>query len=410
MKRRGALARRSAAEWGVRAAVAVIATGLGLGSVTSSLAYLIRGSSPERAHILAPNDGRITALLSVKALNPDGKPGDKRQSDALAALALKQDPTAVPALTTLGVNAELRGNKALARHIFAYAQILSRRDLPTRLWAIEDAVGREDIPGALRNYDIALRTSRRAPEILFPILVRSIADPNIRNSLARTLSTRPAWGEQFVAYVSSNGPDAQATAELFMLLERRGVKQSPGPAAALIKRLLAEGQPEVAWRYYKGITPNADRRKSRDPDFLQNRITPSPFDWNSISDGGVSSTIQRGDHGGIFDFAVPSNFGGPMLQQVQLLPAGSYVLEGRSVGIDQNNDALPYWVLSCSDGREIGRVTVSPSKQNDGRFSGRFDVPSACPIQQLTLVSRPSDNLSGVTGQIDSVELRPLQG
>lgn len=409
MKRRGALARRSSREWGVRAAIALAATWLGFSSVTSSLAFLIRGSSPEWAHALAPNDGRITALLSVKALSPDGKPANKKQSGLLASLALKQDPTAVSALTTLGVNAELRGDKASARRIFAYAQTLSRRDLPTRMWAIEDAVGREDISGALRNYDIALRTSRRAPELLFPILVTSIADPNVRNALARTLAARPAWGEQFVAYVSSNGPDAEATAELFMSLERRGVEQSTGPAAALIKRLLAEGRPEVAWRYYKTITPNADRRKSRDRDFLVNRITPSPFDWNPISDGGISSTIQRGDHGGIFDFAVPPNFGGPMLQQVQLLPAGTYVLEGRSAGIEQNTDALPYWVLSCNDTRELGRVTVPSSSHDNGIFSGRFDIPSTCPIQQLTLISRPSDNISGVTGQIEFVQLRPAQ-
>lgn len=406
-KRRVPRPRRSATEWGMRGALAVAAAGLGTVSVTHSLAYMIRGSAPARAHALAPWDGRITALLSEQLSGPDATPADRKQADELARLALRQDPTAVPAVATLGINAQVRGDTAAARRIFVYSEKLSRRDLRTRLWAIEDAVGRGDIPGALRNYDIALRTSRIAPDLLFPVLASAISDSDIRQALIATLVLRPAWSEQFLGFVAGTGPDARATASLFEALQRRGIALPAGAAPALVGRLLAENHVDDAWRFYTALTPGADRRVARDPDFTANLQSPTPFDWLPITDSGVSATLQRGERGGIFDFAVPSNLGGPILRQTQLLPPGDYAIEGRSIGIEQAGNALPYWTLTCPDGRELGRVVVPNSAQANGRFAGRLTVPAGCPVQQLVLVARPSEQLSGLTGQIDDIRLRP---
>lgn len=406
-KRRATRPRRSATEWGVRGALAVAAAGLGYFSVTHSVAYMIRGSAPARAHALAPWDGRITALLSEQLSGPEATAADRKRADDLARLALRQDPTAVPAVATLGINAQVRGDTAAARRIFAYSETLSRRDLRTRLWAIEDAVARNDIAGAMRNYDIALRTSRIAPDLLFPVLASAITDAEIRQALVATLTKRPIWSDQFTGFVSGNGPDPRATASLFEALHRRGIALPAASPAALIGRLLAEGRADDAWRFYATLTPGADRRIARDPGFTANLTAPTPFDWVPITDSGVSATIQRGEQGGIFDFAVPPNLGGPLLRQTQLLSPGDYRIEGRSIGIEQAADALPYWTLTCAEGRELGRVTVPNSAVANGRFVGRFTVPAGCPVQQLLLVARPSESLSGLTGQIDDVRLRP---
>ncbi len=402
-RRRARSPRRSATEWAVSGALAIAAAGLGTVSVLHSLAYMIRGSAPARAHALAPWDGRITALLSEQLSGPTASLVDRKRADDLARLALFQDPTAVPAVATLGINAQVQGETAAAREMFSYSQRLSRRDLRTRLWAIEDAVGRNDIPEALRNYDIALRTSRVAPDLLFPVLASAINEADIRGALITTLAKRPPWGQLFVAYVAENGPDARATAAFMVGLQKSGIPQPDGSVAALIARLLAEGHSDDAWRYYAAITPGVDRRRSRDPNFTTNRTTP--FDWNPLGDSGISTTMQRGDRGNIFDFTVPSNLGGPLLRQTQMLPPGKYRIEGRSTGIEQPDSALPYWLLSCADGRELGRVTIPASTRMNGRFMGEFNVPAGCTTQQLALVAKPSDQMSGVTGQIESVQL-----
>ncbi len=400
--------RRSATEWAARSGLTVVAVGLGTVSVAHSLAYTIRGSNPVLAHALAPWDGRMTALLSEQLSGPDASAADRRRADDLARLALRQDPTAVPAVATLGINAQIRGDTAGARRILAYSEKLSRRDLRTRLWAIEDAVARNDIPSVLRDYDIALRTSQIAPDLLFPILASAIGNTEIRQELAETMARRPIWNDQFLGFVAGNGADARATASLFETLHRHRIGLPQGAAPMLVGRLLAEQYIDDAWRFYTVIRPGVDRQMARDPDFTANLASPTPFDWQPVTDSGVSASIQRGENGGIFDFAVPPNLGGPVLRQTQLLSPGDYVIEGHSIGIEQSDTALPYWTLTCPDGRELGRIIIPNSVQAKGRFAGRFTVPKGCPVQQLQLVARPSDALSGVTGQMDDVRLGPV--
>ncbi|MGN7161596.1 hypothetical protein [Sphingomonas sp. SAFR-052] len=406
-KRRATRPRRSAAEWAVRGALAIAAAGLGGVSVAHSLAYMMRGSAPAQAHALAPWDGRITALLSEQLSGPEASPADRRRADELARLALRQDPTAVAAVATLGINAQVRGDTVGARRIFAYSEKLSRRDLRTRLWANEDAVARGDIPGALRNYDIALRTSRIAPDILFPVLVNAISDQEICAALARTLAGRPPWGEQFIMSAVSNAPDARATANLIYLLHLKRVPLPVEASSILVERLIREGHTNDAWRLYATFSPDVKRKESRNPKFAESPVAPTPFDWMSVTDGGIVGTIQRSGQGGFFDFSVPTSLSGPILQQTQILEPGIYTLSGRSSGIEQGGSALLYWVLACTEGHELGRVAVPNSSQEKGRFSGDFIVPVNCPVQKLQLVTRPSDTLAGLSGQINEVQLRP---
>lgn len=400
--------RRSRTEWVVRAGLALFAMGLGYIAVTHSLAQVLRRDSPARAHALAPDDGRITAQLATKLASADADAALRAESDRLARQALRQDPTAVAAVATLGLNAQIAGDSKAARRYFAYSDKLSRRDLKTRLWMIEDAVARDDIPEALRNYDIALRTSRSAPDILYPVLASAISDMTIRAELVRTLAAQPSWSQGFIAFVGGNGPDAQAAAILFRALRNARVPISNTAQAAVINRLIADARYDAAWAYYASVWPAADRRRSRDPQFAANLESPSSFDWTSLGgNSGVATVIQSGPQGGLFDFAAPASVGGPLLQQMQLLPPGDYLLEGRSIDIDQLEGARPYWVLVCLDGREFGRLVLPNSVQNGGRFRGRFIVPSGCPAQYIRLVARPSNAIGGLSGHIAEAMLRP---
>jgi tetratricopeptide (TPR) repeat protein len=406
-RRKSRLPRRSSKEWAVRIALALLALVLGYFVVTRSLAQVLRTKVPEQAYRLAPYDGRITAYLSAKMSGPGSTAEERAESDRLARLALRQDPTAVAAVATLGINAQLRGDTEAARRYFEYSDKLSRRDLRTRLWFIEDAVAREDIPEALRHYDIALRTSRGAPDLLYPVLGAAISDATIRSELAKTLAAKPSWTESFVGYAAVNG-DTVSVARLFQDLRRANVIISDPAQASVIGRLVTEENYTAAWSYYASVRPNTDRRRSRDTSFAVNLTAPSPFDWAPLGgDAGISTVIQSGNQDGIFDFSAPATVGGPLLQQLQLLPTGDYVIEGRTIDLDQADAARPYWVLICTNGRELGRVEVPNSSENGGVFRGRFTVNAGCPAQYLRLVARPSNAIGGLSGQIDEVQLRP---
>lgn len=405
MEFRRDLARRSPKEWAVRLMLAAVAVVLGYFSLAFTLAQVVVKQDPGLAYWLAPYDGRITAAYATSLAGHDASPQDRARADALAKRALQQDSTAVAAAATLGMNASVSNDETAARRYFGYAQRLSRRDVRTQLFMIEDAVQREDIPGALHQYDTTLRVFPTLSDMLYPVLASASADPQIRRVLVKTLAGKPAWSESFVNFVASSNVDPKSTAALFLDLRRAGVSVPEAARAGAVSSLIEGGQTDAAWSYYASIRPGADRRRSRDPRFATTQETPSPLDWTPINEGGLTTNIQ----GGIFDFAAPASFGGPMLQQVQFLPPGTYRLSGHSIGIEQAEDALPYWTLRCQNGREFGRVEVPNSSVAKGHFTGTFSVPADCPVQTLVLTARPSDAVSGLSGQFDRVELVPAR-
>ena len=408
MPRRLSKTRRSRAEWSVRGMLALTAAALGYVSVAYTLGYSLRTSATERGHRLAPADGRITALMAQRLAKIDARAADRHLANRLARAALLQDPTAVVAASTLGLNAQLAGDTKSARRLFSYAEKLSRREFQTEIWAIEDAVGRGDVPGVLHHYDVALRTSRSAPDVLFPILASAISDSDIRSALLKTLMNGPVWGPSFVNYASANA-ESDAAIRLSQSMTRAGLAVTDEPRARVVSAMIGQGRARSAWAYYTTFRANADPRISRDARFNADVKLPTPFDWVAINDDGMSASIQRNGNAGIFDFAAPPSVGGALLRQMQVLPTGEYRLAGHSIGIDQDVAVRPYWLLNCSDGRELGRVNIPNSIQAKGMFEGRFTVPADCPVQSLMLVARPTDNVVGLSGQIDWVRLEPLR-
>lgn len=407
-RRKSDFASRKPREWGIRAAIAALALVLAYFAVAHSLAQVLRTKAPERAYAMSSYDGRITAYLSGKLSGPEATTEQRQKADQLARRALMQDATAVAAVATLGLNAQMRGELATARRYFAYSDKLSRRDLRTRLLMIEDAVAREDIPGALRNYDIALRTSRAAPDLLFPVLASAIGDTAIRQETIDILSDKPEWSDHFLNYVASQGNDPASASQLFIELEGSGVTVSSFAQAGITNKLIEQGEFNAAWTHYARTRRIKDRRTLRDPGFTQALTYPSQFDWTPLGgDSGISATIQPASAGGFFEYSAPATVGGPLLQQLLMLTPGDYLLEGRSVEIDQQTPDLPYWSLICVDGRELGRVVVTNSAEAAGRFGGRLAVPADCRAQHLRLIARSSNAIGGQSGRIDEVRLRP---
>lgn len=391
----------------MRGALAAAAAVLGYVCVAHTLADAVARKDPAFAHRLAPGDANIAARLAISLSGVEATSADRQRADLIAREAVLRDATAVLAVVALGINAEVRGDRSQARRLFAYSQDLSRRVLQAQLWGIEDAVARNDVAEALRHYDIALRVkSASAADLLYPVLASATTDPAIRAELVKTLAANPDWAQSFIAYMAGRGPDPRTTAAFFLSLSRVGVPVPETARTPVINALIEGGFLDAAWRYFATTGRAGDRRTSRDPRFAFDSEAPASLDWTPINDGSVTTSIQ----GGVFDFAAPASIGGPLLQQLQLLPPGAYRIVGHSSGIEQEARARPYWVLTCrKGGRELGRVPLPNSADANGRFSGRFSVPPSCPVQMLMLVARPSDAVAGLSGRIDHVQLAPAR-
>ena len=408
MRAMGSARRGTTPQAWVRWIIAAGCAVLGLASVTATTANVVARIDLTRARALARGNGTIAAAAALQqfGLNPSAEPNSQAAQTARAAIL--DDPTAVKALVVLAFQASLSGSRARSDAIFAQASRLTRRELRSQIWAIENAVNQGDVLGALRHYDVALRTSTEAPAMLFPTLASALAEPRIRASLIDVLSAHPSWQESFVAFLADSPVAPRSAAVFFQEAAAQGIAPDNALKAQLVDQLFEAGAIDESFAYYATFRPVPSRLRSRDERFNMLAERRAVFDWTTGQDAGLSAGIFPDKAGGLVDFALSPRTGAIIVQQIQVLAPGTYVLSGRMSGIDQPAGSRPYWTLMCENARELGRINVSNSAEQE-RFSGRFTVPQGCKVQTLALIARPSEVAGGVVGQVKSAELAPAR-
>lgn len=393
----------------LRVGLALISALFGYWALATALASAYATRDVGTALSLAPWDGRLLAEAARQSLSADpASPDAQREAADKARRALTLDPTVTSAVGALGLLAQLQGNSAVARRDFAYAERLSRRDLSTQLWLIEDAVERGEVSTALHHYDVALRSQNGAGDILFPVLVKASNRPAITDALVRTLRGRPSWSAAFLSYLGDNSEDQVGTARFFAKLGAAHVAVPAAAQSTIIGKLVAAGRFDAAWDYYATLRGSIDRRRSRDPRFAASIKHPAPFDWLVTTDPAFSVVILGGGTQGSLVFAAPPSVGGELARQLQLLPPGQYRLEGHSAQIDEAPQERPFWSLRCAgDGRDLLRLVMPNSSEGGGRFIANFTVPADCSAQLLTLNARGSSRAAGLNGEIDYLLIAP---
>lgn len=399
---------RSNGEWAVRGLAALALAICGYHGTVDSLANVLVKADAERALLLSPGNGLILGKYAESAFSRQLTNESRSVPVTYARRALIKEPTSVEALTVLGFAAQLRADATQSDRILEYSSALSRRELRPRIWAIEKAASQGDIKAALRNYDLALRTSNIAPNLLYPTLTAALSEARIRKELLTILAKKPVWLDSFLPYVAKSGVQPVGAAALFAEGEPNGLKVSESVHAALVNSLASSNEWERAWEYYRGFRGKLRRDRSRDANFALQAEARAVFDWRPSSDSRFAAAILPRGGGGVFDFAVAPTFGGVLLEQAQLLPPGEYRLTVASTAIDQPPVSQPYWTLICQDGRELGRLPLSKSDGNSSYFIGTFRVPADCGRQMLSFVARATDDIMGVSGQVLEARLLPV--
>jgi hypothetical protein len=298
--------------------------------------------------------------------------GDLPAATDAARRALASDTTQIAALRTVALIYAQRGKAKKAEQMFEYAERLTRRDLPTQFWFIEERVAANDINGALDHYDIALRTATNAGSALFPVLTHSVDEPKIALNLTRRLRTSPPWADAFYdVLVGSDVPPAAMANFLTLLLQNR----VPVPREKLdgaIRNLFAAGQPALASQVYHQSGAQSDPL-IRNSDFKR-EDRQVPFEWQYRQESGIdSSRGYVGDHPALVAH-VDSGATGAVASQALTLPTGIYEMR-------TDADTAPAeWAISCPGGDVPLAVFAMSSTP------GRIVIPpSGCPVQQLEL-------------------------
>lgn len=406
--------RRASAGLAARGIGLVACAALAWGCVAVGMARTLALSDPARALAWSPGDAPALALLGAARLGPAPSPAGAAEAGRLSRAALRRDPTIVVAARTLGLLADMAGDRPRARRLMAYAQSLSRRDLPTQYWFIEERVAAGDVAGALRHYDTALRASAAAEPLLIPVLLAAIADPAAREGLADRLVADPIWRASFLDKVAHDAP-ADAAGTLALSLAARRHPLDPAATRDLLARLVAAGDYARA-AAVRAAAGGGDPRRGpwpRDGGFGRAGDLP-PFDWVLAEDGDTrAERVADGAGAGRLAFSTPADKGGEVARQLLLLPPGDWRLSSRFTVSGSDTIGRPYWQLSCAampDAPPLLRLDLAPAAgrgDGGGVAEGGFTVPAGCAAQWLSLTLRASDRIDGVEGQVESVTIGP---
>jgi len=360
------------------------------------------------AYRIAPWNGRAAAQSARVSIPPRLDRPLLATLETRATQALREEGLSLDAVVALGTIAQIRGQTPKAREYFGLAERLSRRELQTQFWGIEDAVARNDYQGALRHYDVSLRASDRSREILFPVLTEASADPQIAPALVDILRTKPAWGEPFIYFAAQKSSNPRAMAGLLQQLKRAGVSIPDAAPAMTISTLVGKRAFDEAWTLYLASNPDAKRDRTRDERFAAAPPSPSLFDWQLFQDNGISAAIERGDTGNVLSVSGGSISYGLVARQMGLLPHGSYRFDSKLTLASHSDLSQLYWQISCIDGQVLAKITLpAASTGSEGIFRARVDVPANCPAQYVALYAQPSEGSGGFDGTVEYARLVP---
>lgn len=365
----------------IAGAVAVLAAGL-VGFLLSQSLILTR-ADPARALSAWPWNAGARAEQASALLAASQDAASAARVRTLSVAALRDQPLSVTALRALGVSAAITGQDRTAAQAMATAETLSRRDLPTELWLIEDRVARGDVPGALIHYDRALTTSDTAPDLLVPVLVGAAADPAVARPLARMLARRPMWWRDYAVQLVQRNPSSAGTATIVAAL-----RLDPGVAAdrellsTAMTRLADSGRADLAARIAPvGATTGPIRNGG-----FQTEPALAPFDWRLAADGELGAEVAARDGGSDALFLdARGGRGGEVARQLLTLAPGRYRIGGVAGDVAIASEA-PGLTLTCSgDAGPIARLRTGVAPATGARFTAEFTVPQNCVGQWLVL-------------------------
>lgn len=365
-------------------------------SIGVTLNFTVGEKYPNIAHKwwpagVTPKVASAAAALPAPSIMPE-KVARMRGSLREAAL---REPVSSYALGLLGVAVDYQHDSSHARELFQLSEKMSRRNLLTQMWLIEDAVRRDNVSDAIVHYDRAMRVSLESRQTLSPLLVNALGDSLIQKNLLPVLAKHPLWWQDFALTMGKSGEDARGMSAAIIAL-RPNLANSE--ERALVERILN-----------KMIALHADRQALRTINQLEGKIGPSrtlqgggfesalgtpPFAWFLRNDNNIRAFRDLVPNGGYgLRMETQNDTTGDVAWQLIGLAHGHYVLKG-TVGNDSANaTGRPVIRIDCEHGEALGQFSLPVALGSSRPFRFEFDVPvKDCSTQWVKLTSSREDD------------------
>jgi hypothetical protein len=396
------------------AALFVLAMAWMVVAVAVGASGALRERFPAFAATFGPFNARAKAVQAEQLLVAGrGGPAARAEARSLAQAALLRDPTVVAAWRNLAIADFTPQRAGVTARLFGLIERMSRRDVPTQLWLIEERVRQNDIAGALQHYDIALRTAPEASQYLLPVLVSATGNDGIIGPLAALLRTDPPWRQSFLFTLAQAPPSGRNALRLVESLVAARLPPRPDIMATLIDKVAAARDFDSARRLYSLARPgNADA-------FVRNGgfsgAAPfSTFEWAMVGEGDLSAdqiNMDGAGDGNVLEVRAARGAGGIVVQQMLVLAPGRYRISERSGPLSETRPVGLYWRIVCANRANsvVAEIPIARSRAA-GAAAPAWQVPAGdCPAQWLALAVRPGAAAADAGAWVDAVAISRAQ-
>ena len=397
-----------------RILVILFAVGLSLAATLHSIAQVTRLGAPDIALSVFPSEPMALAVKAdAEAANSVKDPtrlGLARDNARRSLAAQGLNPSA---LRILAFDSLVSGKPELSRRLALLATQASRREAGAQLMLIEDAVARDDVEGALKHYDLALRSSAGSRTLLVPLLAGALEDERINASLAPYIKQRPDWLCAFLDGAIPVTPDPSAIARL---VQRSGGWPA-GPTyrnlqTALFARMLEKEQFDSLKRSYLALK-GADKSLLTSPALTAQSVSADQgvLAWRSLgsASAGFDVVTETGKAPELRFFA-GSGDRAIVAQKLMFLTPGAYRFSAQFGRALLSGGSGLRWSATCLGANSAGMFwkTEALTPRDDTSFGATVNVPGNCAAQALYVEMIGGESQSGAEILLKAVSLSRL--
>lgn len=375
-------------------------------SVALTMSLVLRQNSGQTLRWWPGAEAAARRSADLLRLSPPTS-NDVSAARRLATNALAKEPANAAAARDLGLVYSLQGNAAAAARAFAYAERMSRRDLPTQLALIESRVQAGDVAGALKHYDRAMRVSLESRDMLMPTLVRAAQDPVVADVLKTIVAARPNWWPRFTDALVGQSEGADAIARILVALDLNPADAEQGRQLGIgLRHMVDLGAVPQAYALYRQVRKFPGRRMPllRDGNFEAAGLL-TPFEWQ-LTEAADRQAIREAREGaeGQFALSLYGDRAGEVARELMVLAPGTYRLSGLAGSVAADAPQPSVAVVCAKDAMVLTSIPLPRGAQT--RFSGNFQVPAGCTAQWLFVSIAGSLDRQVDAPWIDAIDVR----
>jgi hypothetical protein len=374
-----------------------------------TLANVYATTRPEVALEFWPSNAVANARQADALFTRDPRRPPLAEIKAHALAALRRSPVLAGPSRALGLVAAASRDEAGAQRRLLYSERMSRRDVMTQLWLIENRVAANDVRGALSHYGIALRVAPETQQLLFPVLAGALDRPDLVAPIAGLVRQGDAWREAFLYHATANAQNLRNLTTLFGQLARTGAKPDRVHYLALLGRLIRGNQLDDAVRLYAQVDPlwrRDDANAQLDGGFERTGDVPS-LGWALTESAASRDPRPDVPRNMALQLPIPDSGTQLVARRVLLLRPGAYRLTGLVGRLDGTGQGNIRVELSCPDQPAGDNRVAAAIPAQRAQFAGTLNVPACGGQQYFSIYIERSGEPAAGTAWVDELRLEP---